>query len=298
MEAATEASANGPDPASSRGPAPNGPARERPAREGPGPERPDEAEADADIVVSATELGQYADWRFCPRCAWVRRQVKQLPFQGFPGIFSSIDRYNKLIVRNHFERESRPPDWLSSVGEIQEHISPPHWSSFKAEDANSGVTLRGEADAIFRMSDGSYAIIDYKTSRYNPDQRGILQAYRAQLNAYAYIGERGRVLSGIRIGLGLHGSPPLERRRPRTPLWWTLGASLWGSAPGWSRWIWRPRLWSRRCSGRSPASTAWTPHPRAARNAATARPRNDCWGCCEAHPSCICPFCIVAPGRG
>ena len=190
MEAATEASANGPDPASSRGPAPNGPARERPDREGPGPERPDEAEAAAGIVVSATELGQYADWRFCPRCAWVRRQVKQLPFQGFPGIFSTIDRYNKLIVRNHFERESRPPDWLSSLGEIQEHISPPHWSSFKAEDANSGVTLRGEADAIFRMSDGSYAIIDYKTSRYNPDQRGILQAYRAQLNAYAYIGER------------------------------------------------------------------------------------------------------------
>ena len=109
VEAATEASANGPDPASSRGPAPNGPARERPDREGPGPERPDEAEAAAGIVVSATELGQYADWRFCPRCAWVRRQVKQLPFQGFPGIFSSIDRYNKLIVRNHFERESRPP---------------------------------------------------------------------------------------------------------------------------------------------------------------------------------------------
>ena len=76
------------------------------------------------------------------------------------------------------------------MGETLEHVSPPHWSSFKVEDAESGVTLRGEADAIVRMADGSYAILDYKTSRYNPDQQGIFQAYRTQLNAYAYIGER------------------------------------------------------------------------------------------------------------
>ena len=176
----TETSSDGPAPQTSRLPGLGEADPEPPA----GPEA-----ADA-LVISATELGRYAGWGFCPRCAWVRMHVKDLPFQGFPGIFSSIDRYNKLIVRNHFQRESCPPDWLSSLGDAREYVNPPHWSSFKVEDPDSGVTVRGEADAIFRMADGSYAIIDYKTTRYNPSYRSMFQGYRAQLNAYAYIGER------------------------------------------------------------------------------------------------------------
>ena len=142
------------------------------------------------LTISATELGYYASFGFCPRCAWVRLHIKDLPFQSFPGIFSSIDRYNKLLVRNHFLREDRPPEWLSAIGNAVEYVEPPHWSAFKAADPDTGVTLRGEADAIFRLDDGSYAIADYKTTRYNPAYRSMFRAYRAQLNAYAYIGER------------------------------------------------------------------------------------------------------------
>ncbi len=116
--------------------------------------------------------------------------VKTLPWQGFPGIFSSIDRYTKRVIIGHLSRELSLPPWMSQIGETIDHIDPPHWSKFKAEDETTGVTLRGEADAIFRLADGSCAIIDYKTSRYNPDNRGQLRAYRGQLNAYAWIGQR------------------------------------------------------------------------------------------------------------
>ena len=116
--------------------------------------------------------------------------LKQLPWQGFPGIFSSIDRYTKQVIVSYLEREGRLPEWIGGIGEVTGHIDPPHWSRFKAEDEGTGVTLRGEADAIFRLADGTCAIVDYKTSRYNPDNRSQHRVYRAQLNAYAWIARR------------------------------------------------------------------------------------------------------------
>ena len=116
--------------------------------------------------------------------------VRTLPWQGFPGIFSSIDRYTKQVILAHLQREGHLPPWMSPIGDAAGHIDPPHWSRFKAQDENTGATLRGEADAIFRLSDGTCAIIDYKTSRYNPDNRGQHRIYRAQLNSYAWIGQR------------------------------------------------------------------------------------------------------------
>ena len=114
-------------------------------------------------------------------------RVKPLPWQGFPGIFSSIDRHTKQVVVSHLRREGRLPPWMAEVGDADGHIDPPHWSRFKATDEATGVTLRGEADAIFRLPGGSCAIVDYKTSRYNPDNRSQHRVYRAQLNAYAWI---------------------------------------------------------------------------------------------------------------
>ena len=116
--------------------------------------------------------------------------VRPLPWQGFPGIFSSIDRYTKQVIITHLQREGGLPEWMGTVGEVTGYIDPPHWSKFRALDETTGVTLRGEADAIFRLADDSCAIVDYKTSRYNPDNRSQHRVYRAQLNAYAWIGRR------------------------------------------------------------------------------------------------------------
>ena len=90
----------------------------------------------------------------------------------------------------HLQREGRLPPWLAGIGDSLEHLDPPHWSRFQAVDDATGMTLRGEADAIFRLRDGTCAIVDYKTSRYNPDNRGQHRVYRAQLNAYAWIATR------------------------------------------------------------------------------------------------------------
>ena len=142
------------------------------------------------LIISATELGSYAGFGFCARCAWIRMHARSLPWQGFPGIFSSIDRYTKQVITGHLQREGELPGWMSGIGEVTGHLDPPHWSKFQAEDERTGATLRGEADAIFRLADGTSAIVDYKTSRYNPGNRSQHRVYRAQLNAYAWIARR------------------------------------------------------------------------------------------------------------
>ena len=140
--------------------------------------------------ISATELGQYASSRFCLHCAWVRLHVKPLPFQSFPGIFSTIDRYNKFNVQNYFDRKNTLPVWLKDLGEVESYVNPPHWSKFQVTHEGTGATMRGEANGIFKMSDGSSTIVDYKTSKYSPAHQAMYSNYEVQLNAYAYIGER------------------------------------------------------------------------------------------------------------
>ena len=141
------------------------------------------------ITISATELGHYATRYSCLRCAWVRMHIKDLPYQSFPAIFSSIDSFTKNVIATYYEKYSSLPDWMDDIGNVIENLKPPNWRKFHRTDGGTGITVRGEADAIFRLSDESYVIADYKTSRYNPDRKSTLLSYQMQLNAYAWIAE-------------------------------------------------------------------------------------------------------------
>ena len=142
------------------------------------------------LVISAKELGAFAMEGACQRCLWITLHVKPLPYQTFPGIFSSIDAYTKRIIQGYFEREGALPDWLAELGDVEQSLSPPSYQRFSVQDPATGATLRGTADAIFLMGDGSYTIVDYKTARYTPGQEALLLLYQAQLNGYAYIANR------------------------------------------------------------------------------------------------------------
>ena len=61
------------------------------------------------VRISARTLGAVALPDFCRRCFWIRLRVNnKLPFQIFPGIFSSIDSYNKRIVHLGFSANIIP----------------------------------------------------------------------------------------------------------------------------------------------------------------------------------------------
>lgn len=141
------------------------------------------------VSISATELANYAPRYPCLRCAWIKMKVKDLPYQSFPTIFSSIDSFTKNAITAYFDTYKRLPDWLSDLGEIHSSIKPPGWRKFYRVDEETGISVRGEADAIFEMDDGAHLIADYKTSKYNPERTYALEAYEVQLNAYAWIAE-------------------------------------------------------------------------------------------------------------
>jgi len=63
------------------------------------------------LQISGKDLGALAMKGFCPRCFWISRRAK-LPWQIFPGIFSSIDSYSKKVVHGQFDR-SGMPGWLA-----------------------------------------------------------------------------------------------------------------------------------------------------------------------------------------
>jgi hypothetical protein len=145
---------------------------------------------DQPFTISAKTLGQLALPGYCPRCFWLATNADKLPFQIFPGIFSAIDSYGKNVVHGWFDRYGKAPQWLEPLGKIQTYRNPPHYTKFGLRDEATSILLRGTPDGIFLMQDGSYTIIDYKTAKFTAYQDDLFPMYEAQLNAYAYIGER------------------------------------------------------------------------------------------------------------
>lgn len=146
---------------------------------------------DDPIRISAKNLGALALPGSCPRCNWLKLRLgHKLPYQIFPGIFSSIDGFTKRVVHAYFDEHGAPPAWLDPLGTIVCYREPPHFSKFNMLNEDHGVLLTGAADGILVRDDGSFVIVDYKTAKFSEAQDKLLPMYEVQLNAYAAIGER------------------------------------------------------------------------------------------------------------
>jgi hypothetical protein len=133
-----------------------------------------------------------------------------LPYQIFPGIFSSIDSYTKKIVHGWFDRKGAAPAWLTELGPIQGYIDPPHFSKFQTIDEPTNILLTGAPDAIFVRGDGSHLIGDYKTARFTKNQDALLPVYEVQLNSYALIAEAVGIAPVSAIAL-IYAEPRTEQ---------------------------------------------------------------------------------------
>lgn len=153
------------------------------------------------IAISAKNLGGMAMPGFCPRCFWIQMHAKGLPYQIFPGIFSSIDAYGKRLVHGWFDRHHSAPPWLAGLGGIKAYRNPPHHSKFSILDRDTNVILRGTPDGILVRQDESNLVVDYKTAKFTAHQDGLFPMYEVQLNAYAMIGEQRGIapVSGLAL---------------------------------------------------------------------------------------------------
>ena len=155
------------------------------------------------IRISAKNLGQLALTDYCPRCFWLKLKLNnKLPWQIFPGIFSTIDSYSKKITWQYFEKFNKLPTWFKPFGEFTGLVPVPGWSKFSIVDEQFNIKLTGVPDDIFIMvADGRYFIIDYKTAKFTENQDALLPMYMVQLNGYAHIFEKLKM--GKIGGLGL-----------------------------------------------------------------------------------------------
>ena len=76
------------------------------------------------------------------------------------------------------------------MGAISGYRNPPHFSKFNVLDGETSILLTGSPDGVLIREDGSNVIIDYKTAKFTEQQDELFPMYEAQVNAYAYIGER------------------------------------------------------------------------------------------------------------
>ena len=141
-----------------------------------------------DVTISAKNLGGLSLPDFCERCFWIKLKAK-LPWQIFPGIFSSIDSYTKAVTNVSHAANGSLPKWLEDrwPGAAPEKV--PHYTKFSTTDPATGVTLRGGPDEMLRLQKGGLAILDYKTSKITKNQDALAPLYATQLNAYGYIAE-------------------------------------------------------------------------------------------------------------
>jgi hypothetical protein len=141
-----------------------------------------------EIRISAKTLGEINMPDFCPRCWWIKQKCKQLPFQIFPGIFSSIDAYSKKFVHAYIDAMGHGP-YSMGLEAVVNYLPIPHWSKYKRLDPNTGLTVSGVTDGRLEMKSGSLIIVDYKTSRLTANADKLMPIYEAQLNGYRWIEE-------------------------------------------------------------------------------------------------------------
>ena len=117
------------------------------------------------IQISAKNLGELAMPSFYPRCFGLKRRLSnKLPFQIFPGIFSSIDSYTKDIINGYFDKYNRFPAWLGILGSLIGYKKPPHFSKFNiiGDKNNEGQ------DASLRIEMGNVGLTHCLRYKVNP----------------------------------------------------------------------------------------------------------------------------------
>lgn len=156
------------------------------------------------IKLSPSELTFL--WDECPRCFYLKHiHGINRPAAPFPSIFGAIDRLMKAQFAGHPASEldaSLPPGIVTVTEQWLESLPitlPGHTLS---------CFIRGKLDAILEFEDGSYGVVDFKTSAPNAGQ---IPFYSRQLHAYAYALEHpspGRVSRSPISSLGLYVETP------------------------------------------------------------------------------------------
>lgn len=164
-------------------------------------------------------------WDECKRCFYLKlRHDFRRPPSPFPKIFSTIDLYMKDIYLDQSTRK------ISDQLPEGKAIMSGRWVAsqpIQFETSANTCAIRGIFDTLVQFEDGSYGVIDFKTTRVNESH---IAFYSRQLQAYAYALEhpapgKPRFAPISRLGLlcfdpaGMHEDPPARLNLTGPAVW-------------------------------------------------------------------------------
>jgi hypothetical protein len=145
-------------------------------------------------------------WDECPRCFYLKyRHAINRPAAPFPSIFGEIDRLMKAQFAGHPASDLHPslPPGMITVSEKWVESLP-----IGLPGHELCCFVRGKVDAMIGFDDGSFGIVDFKTSTPKKEQ---IPFYARQLHAYAYALEHpapNRLSFSPIVRLGLYIETP------------------------------------------------------------------------------------------
>lgn len=145
-------------------------------------------------------------WDECPRCFYLKYlHGINRPAAPFPAIFGAIDR---LMKAHYAGRPSSDLDLSLPPGVIDVSENWVESLPITFPGHILSIFLRGKIDALIGFEDGSYGIVDFKTSEPKKEQ---IPFYSRQLHAYAYSLQHaapGRLAYSPITRLGLYVEAP------------------------------------------------------------------------------------------
>ncbi len=139
------------------------------------------------IRISAGSLGEVIG---CPRCFYIKYKCKKLPYQIFPGIFSSIDSFTKNVVIEYSKKYKKFPNWLQENVDHRILSNNVKSKMMKWVEPKTGILLTGVPDEVLELEDQTYSIVDHKTARLTDSQLKHIGRYYTQLNVYSLLFEQ------------------------------------------------------------------------------------------------------------
>ena len=175
-------------------------------------------------------------WDECPRCFYLK-QVHGItrPAAPFPKIFGRIDKLMKAFFQDRHTTEVAPALPAGRVRFAERWVTS---NPIELPARASSAYIRGVFDTVVEFDDGSYGVIDFKTSETKPEHAAF---YSRQLHAYAYALQHPR-----------QGAFALESHHPPGIIECRAGSH--GARPGRS-----PGLPGHGYLGGDPAATGWVP---------------------------------------
>ena len=168
-------------------------------------------------------------WDECPRCFYLKYVHNfSRPRIPFPKIFNRIDK----LMKDFFENQpasnisSDLPDGKVLYGEKWVTSAPIFLNGH-----SSACYIRGKFDTVVEFFDGSYAVVDFKTSETNPK---YIPFYSRQLHSYAYAlehpGDNSLNLHPV-TRMGLLCVEPVNMDSPQKGQYAYIGNAIWLECP-------------------------------------------------------------------